>query len=270
MKNRVVIVTDFDGTLLTDDKKILDKDLEAIEKFRSLGGKFAIATGRTINGSRQYFDVLKPDYPSIFYNGSVVYDVCKDEILYEKNLSDKAVSIVERIMKKFPCAMTEILRVNEIYAFNINPSGRHQLDICCEDVPDIDYEDIPKTKWLKALFVANPEIVSKIDEYITDEDRKYADFVTSGVNYLEVLPKNSSKGTAVEFLKKKEDKTTEFVTIGDYNNDIEMLKAASFSAAPLNAEDDVKKAASIVLDKDNNNGAMNALVLNVIKKYFNV
>ena len=42
----MIFMTDLDGTLLTDDKRILDKDMAAIERFRAGGGIFTAATGR--------------------------------------------------------------------------------------------------------------------------------------------------------------------------------------------------------------------------------
>ena len=44
--SKVILMTDLDGTLLTDDKRILPQDLEAIERFRAGGGLFTMATGR--------------------------------------------------------------------------------------------------------------------------------------------------------------------------------------------------------------------------------
>ena len=42
--SKIIIMSDMDGTLLTSDKKITDKDRLAIEKFISLGGKFTVST----------------------------------------------------------------------------------------------------------------------------------------------------------------------------------------------------------------------------------
>ncbi len=44
--DNVIIMTDIDGTLVTDQKKILDRDMEAINRFRRGGGTFTLATGR--------------------------------------------------------------------------------------------------------------------------------------------------------------------------------------------------------------------------------
>ena len=51
-----LIVTDMDGTLLTTDKHISKENLEAIDRFRSEGGKFTVATGRSIPSLEHYVE----------------------------------------------------------------------------------------------------------------------------------------------------------------------------------------------------------------------
>ena len=54
----IVLVSDMDGTLLNSKKEITSENLRAIERFRSMGGKFTIATGRTIQSFSPYADML--------------------------------------------------------------------------------------------------------------------------------------------------------------------------------------------------------------------
>ncbi len=56
--SKVILLSDMDGTLLTSKKQITDRDRAAIEKFTSLGGKFTVATGRTIQSFEQFTQLL--------------------------------------------------------------------------------------------------------------------------------------------------------------------------------------------------------------------
>ena len=56
--SKVILMTDLDGTLLTDDKRILPLDLEAIERFRAGGGLFTMATGRGYSMAKHIADKL--------------------------------------------------------------------------------------------------------------------------------------------------------------------------------------------------------------------
>ena len=51
--DNTVLISDLDGTLLTKECSISQKDLDAISYFRNEGGLFTVATGRTVN--RTYF-----------------------------------------------------------------------------------------------------------------------------------------------------------------------------------------------------------------------
>ena len=68
--SKVILMTDLDGTLLTDDKRILPLDLEAIERFRAGGGLFTMATGRGYSMAKHIADKLRLDCPAVVYNGA--------------------------------------------------------------------------------------------------------------------------------------------------------------------------------------------------------
>ena len=57
--SKVILMTDLDGTLLTDDKQILPGDFEAIERFRRGGGLFTMATGRGYEMAKHIADKLR-------------------------------------------------------------------------------------------------------------------------------------------------------------------------------------------------------------------
>ena len=73
--SKVIIMTDLDGTLLTDDKKILPQDMEAIKRFRAGGGLFSVATGRGYSMARSVVEKLELDIPAVLFNGAAVFDV---------------------------------------------------------------------------------------------------------------------------------------------------------------------------------------------------
>ena len=58
MKNDVWLFSDLDGTLLPSDKRIPDDLRDGIQQFVQQGGHFTIATGRTIESARTYWEQL--------------------------------------------------------------------------------------------------------------------------------------------------------------------------------------------------------------------
>ena len=69
--SKVILMTDLDGTLLTDDKQILPGDFEAIERFRRGGGLFTMATGRGYAMAKHIADMLRLDCPAVVYRGGI-------------------------------------------------------------------------------------------------------------------------------------------------------------------------------------------------------
>ena len=90
----VIFVSDLDGTLLTDDKKVLDCDLAAIERFRKGGGIFAAATGRGYAMAKRVVEMIT-DAPSVIFNGAAVYDFKKDEFLWNCEIDKRAYSSIK-------------------------------------------------------------------------------------------------------------------------------------------------------------------------------
>ena len=67
--NKVLLITDMDGTFLPSSKIPGQKSVNAISEFQAKGGKFSIATGRAIQAAQQYFDDFSVNCPIIMCNG---------------------------------------------------------------------------------------------------------------------------------------------------------------------------------------------------------
>ena len=73
--------------------------------------------------------------------------------------------------------------------------------------------------------------------------------------YVEVLPKFTDKGVAVDKLMKHLDiKKEKVICVGDSYNDLPMLKRAGLAVAMGNAQASVKEAADIVTDTNDEDG----------------
>ena len=70
----ILVITDLDNTLLTAKEGIPDYNIEMINKFQKLGGKFTVATGRSVESVSRYLGQISFNAPAITYNGGVIYD----------------------------------------------------------------------------------------------------------------------------------------------------------------------------------------------------
>lgn len=63
----IVLFSDIDGTLCTYDKKIPKRNLDAINRFKLLGGKFSICTGRSALSLRRAVGCVHSQFPRHYF-----------------------------------------------------------------------------------------------------------------------------------------------------------------------------------------------------------
>ena len=79
-----LIAVDLDGTLLNSYGTISEENRKAIKKVQKEGVKVVLASGRTTNSVKSLAEELGGNEYIICGNGSLIYDLKKDEIIYDK------------------------------------------------------------------------------------------------------------------------------------------------------------------------------------------
>lgn len=261
-----LICSDIDGTLIDDNFKIPENNLEAIRYFQNEGGLFTLSTGRTPQGAKLYIDLVKPNAPLVCQNGAGIYDFSEMRYLWTSPLGN-ASDIVEYVVEKFPNCGVEVLCESGVYYTKENAfTTKHMTDEKF-DVIRKSHTEITEP-WLKALFAEEKEGADEIQNDLINSPfaGKYQ-LVRSYSTYYEVLEKNTNKGNAVKELGRllniSKDK---IITIGDNDNDAEMLLAVENSYAVSCASKYAKECARYILSADNNDGAIAELVRIIEKK----
>ncbi len=262
---KVLLITDMDGTFLPSSKIPGKRSLEAIREFQSRGGRFSIATGRALQAAKQYFDTFEVNAPIIMCNGGMVYDINSRRQISDVYVPPFTREITEQVLKDNPDVGCEVLTLDAVYVPQMTEMEAAHNVICKVKPVICDISEI-KGDWYKVLFAIEPEKMERLISYVESKGWQGVDFVRSSKEYYEILPQNISKGAGLEAMRKLcglEDET--IVAVGDYNNDIEMLKAADVGICPSNAVSDVKKIADIVLDVSCEEDAI-AEVIDIIYK----
>lgn len=265
---KIIILSDMDGTLLNSKKQINDTDRKAIEKFTSSGGKFTVATGRTIQSFRQYQSILNLKMPVIMYNGAMIYNYITDKILYSQPLPELSRKMTAEILSLMPDAGGEVVRADGTYIFSNNEYETLHTNLC-RIIPEyMNIDEIPEGEWLKVLFALAPEDIPYLEILVKQLGYdNQVDFVRSADIFLEMLPKGISKGSALnEYRKLDSMEDFTFIAVGDFDNDIEMIQSADLGACPANSEESVKNKSDIILNSTNDEGAVSELINYVIEK----
>lgn len=265
--SKVIFMTDLDGTLLTDDKRILAKDISAITRFREGGGIFTAATGRGYAMARRIVeDVLHLNVPSVLFNGAGVFDFKQNKFLWQCEIGSMAREYIRRLNSMFPQKLGfEVLHEQTVFVPFINRTEQEHLEM--ESViPDRrQLDDIPESGWLKFVIAAEPSYLDEVQKTVENGGFEEAQWVRSAPHYFECLPKGVDKSRGFAELIRilgAEDRFS--VAAGDYMNDTAMIQKADLGVAVASAQESVKQAADLIVC-DNNSGAIAEIIDHIEK-----
>lgn len=242
-----LLVSDMDGTLLTGEFTVPERNIRAVRRFMEQGGLFAVATGRMMRSAARYLAEIPPNVPCILANGSVIARLRDDRILWADALPPEIVPLLSGVMREFPDVGTEIYRGAEVYILNATPGTDQHIGIENFRYRQVPIGEVPQGGWQKALFTGEPERLRQVQAFV--ERRKHAGlrFVFSGPLYYEILSADVSKGSALkklaEMLRIPMENT---IAIGDYYNDAELVAAAGFGAVVEGSPRELRESARLV------------------------
>lgn len=244
MRKRWLVASDIDGTLLDSHGDIPERNIRAIESFIAAGGLFTIATGRSVNAIRHIVGAVEINCPVIVLNGAAIYDFDSEKYVWDNCLGARAKELVPSVMRELPNIGVEIYSGSRVIIVAQHEVVRRQMI----------YERLPFEKkamhelpqdWYKVIFAGAPDEVDEVKGFISTLECDAA-FVRSADCYYEMLPTGVTKGTALKELARLAEADRGCVAaIGDYYNDIELLRAADFPAAAGQAPVEVKQLARL-------------------------
>ena len=220
----MLICSDFDGTLARKEK-IPTSNVEAIKYFRENGGKFTVVSGRTPEFFEKYSETVGFDGYIGGINGTVIYDVEKRETVEEYFIRN-----TERFTDFVLSNYKAWDNLKDVFVF-----GKERFAEL--SVSDVDFE----TKFREAMdqLVYKTLLHGKqsFEENEVDWVRRCLgaelDVCRSWGRGMEVNDVLFNKGVAAKRIAQLSGANT-LICVGDYENDISLLKAADISFAAQN------------------------------------
>lgn len=245
------VFCDLDGTLLTDKKSISDENRAAVRRFVSLGGLFFIATGRSARSTRRFHEALELEMPVIVFNGAAVFDYGENRLTPIASLKKAdATDFVKRLLYLAPECGAEIYADGEYYMLRENPQALAHAGNERASSAGSTIEETPES-WQKVIFSGEPSAVSALKAAAEQKAPAGVRVILTSPIYLEIMSCEADKLNAANILAEKFSIARERrFSIGDFHNDVDMLKAM-YSAAPSNAVDEAKAAADIIVGANN-------------------
>lgn len=239
-----IMISDIDGTLIGDECLLHEEDISAIRSFVHDGGTFALATGRSVSSALRFYQQLQLNTPMIANNGTIIYDILKNQFIYTDELDNNAESLIQYVFDNYPDAGIEIYATDCIYFLRHNQMVKEHIEREGLDVINRTLSTADKP-WCKVLFAIDPPLMEDYRDFIYNSPFRDDFFFTqSAPFFFEASKLGASKGKAVSHLTEtlgfKAEKT---ITIGDNENDVTMLSFTNHSFAVGNATEYAKAAA---------------------------
>lgn len=254
-----LLVTDLDGTLLDPSGAIHARDKEAIAELRARGVHVAICTGRLFSGTRHVAAELSLDGPVACVDGSHIVDVGSGRALHVAPVGavelGHALGALERA--RLTCF---VFAGDAIYYDAPGSDLLGYVSLWSRECRELD-RVTELGHWavhehVMALVALGPEDVVRRTEQLLARHRglRCASFDVQRPGFegqwgLIVRSSSATKGTAVSWLAEHYGVArSEVVVVGDWLNDVPMFEWAAHAFAMAQAPDEVKRAATYVLD----------------------
>ena len=282
-----LIAIDLDGTLLNSYGQISEKNKLALNNAKEKGIQIVLASGRTKDSVKSIANEIGVQNYIICGNGSLIYDLQKEEIIYDKFIEKKkALQIIDICEKnsiyyniytenmviaktlnnnvlfyyqenanKPDSKKTKINIVQDIYEYVKNLDNQNILKITISDSDSIIFNSIiRKLREIKEIDVLDVEHMSrKIIKAGTDE-------VKLEYYYTEITKKDVDKWYAIQYLMDNLDiNQNEVLTIGDNVNDKLMIENAGCGVAMGNSAPYIKEISDLIVSDNNEDGVAEAI-----------
>ncbi len=288
-----LMAIDLDGTLLNSYGEVSAETREALLKAKEQGTEVVLASGRPISSTESLALELGVDNYLISGNGAVVYDIKKQEVIYDRFLTKQQVLKIAKLCEEnsfFYNVYTEdeviasSLNYNILFYHKENVKKIEERRTHINVVQNIaEYiEQSGKEKFLKitvcdeSQFIFN-SIMKKLREIngidvleVAHMSKKKIKQGTEDVNiqyyYTEITNQNVNKWTAIEFLLKKLNiDKSEVIAIGDNINDKEMIENANLGVVMGNSNPKMKEIGNVIVADNNSDGVCEAIRKYVLK-----
>lgn len=224
-----ILVSDLDGTLIEDTGLLSQKNLEMMHKLKELGHLVVICTGRSL----KEFEVTQKEmhFPCdyiILNNGAFIVD--KDyNVIFERVIHKEAgLAILEKI-ESYPSLCSMFSDGDHTYGLVDGKTvdyglGGVEIQSCFHDL----YKEVKQFSII-AFHQSNKQIEDTKQCY-NEILKDYSDEVEAFMNthFVDVVPKDCSKGKGVKTLLNHLNIQGEVWAIGDSHNDLSMLEIADY------------------------------------------
>lgn len=287
-----LVAIDLDGTMLNHYGEISERTKETVRRCIEKGVEIVLASGRPIDSIKTIAEELGIKGYFIAGNGALVYDLQKNEMIYENYIKKEKVLEIIKICEENSIAynvytdkviLTTNLKFNVLYYYkeNLKKEENKQTNISIVENMYEYVENMKDEKFLKITICDQNStifhsIIKKVKEIngieVLDISHMSRKIIKQGTEeipveyfYTEISASNVDKWEAIEFLRKRMGLAKEEVmAIGDNINDKKMIENAGMGIAMKGSTMEILKIARDITETNDNDGVASALEKHVL------
>ena len=258
--NIKLLLADVDGTLVTPDKALTDRAIDAVRRLGEAGILFAVTSGRPPRGMSMLIEPLNLTTPIAAFNGGIL--VNRDmSVIEQRVIPEELVVPVADLNRSFGLD-TWVYRGADW--FIPDPKGAH----VARETATVRFEpkvmdglDGLTTDVAKLVGVSDDlDAVARAAQAAHDRFGDHVAAARSQPYYLDVTHPDANKGAVAKYLSRRFSIPTDSIaTIGDMPNDVLMFAHSGLSIAMGNAGREVQRAARRVTASNDEDGFAEAV-----------
>jgi Cof subfamily protein (haloacid dehalogenase superfamily) len=253
-----LIVSDLDGTLLSENGTIGELSKELIKELQNYGVRFSFATGRLYSAVKGFAKELEIDNPVVSLDGSYIVDYPTNKTIFESFVKESYVKKALMFADNYLLQIA-LCHADAIYYTDLNSVIPKMLDKFGAKYRAVDSYDNYIEKTLEIVFSSD---VKDSIEFVRDRflfpfaigcsTSYFRSHIHEGLYYLEIRKAGSNKGKGLKrLLKHMKIKPQEAVVMGDWYNDISMFELKTLKVAVANSIPEIRRMADYVTKKTN-------------------
>ena len=271
---KTLYVTDLDGTLLNRQDRVSPFSIQAINSLVEKGMLFTYATARSLVSASRVTEGLSTNIPVIAYNGAFIMQPSTGEILSSESFTEEERARVREVLDRFGISPLVYAFVNGIEKVSWIPEKendgiRRYLELRKGDPrfrPVTTRNGLFEGSMFYFTCIGEKEELQPVYD-IFSADPRYRCTIQQELYrpeyWCEIMPAKASKSNAIRKLKTMWG-CTRVISFGDAVNDLPMFEISDECYAVSNAVDELKTAATGIIESNEEDGVANWLLRNAV------
>ncbi|MBV7388492.1 Cof-type HAD-IIB family hydrolase [Pasteurellaceae bacterium TAE3-ERU1] len=264
MNNYKLIALDMDGTLLDSQKRISERNRQAILAAKNRGVRVVLASGRPFAGLKHYFEQLEMTSPEDYvlcFNGAQVKRISDEKIIQDFQFTGREAKLLAEHAKSIGINLHAFSPSRGLISPDCGPCSQHEAEINKITLNQLDFAELSDEEpIIKVLYADEAEKVTHAMTTLPQTLKEQFTVVQSTPFFMEFLHPKANKGSGIaalaEFLGIA---ARDVICMGDAGNDAHMVEYAGLGIAMENATDELKAMADAITGHHNDSGVAQAI-----------